>query len=703
MVLDNRTDLPDELVGTAARTYIEEHSAYGLRSIGGMSIYSNEGASLMTRVEYKAPGSIEDEIKLARHLAEKDDDVSAVIGQMIGLAFSEGVEVKHADEKTQALFTSMNELIDIEGVLANMYREWLIAAQVNSAMLFSREELEYRLAGSDRNLSASLAVPRIGVLASEHIRVIGNDIFGTAVLAYDPESERLRNWLREYFAPTTSAARKHEMGREDRVAANLFTREVRVDPMDLDNPYSAIGTLYVLNPRVVQRITMPKGAWRYPRPLLTRNFPLLEAKRLLNVMDFALLQGGSNFIVVAKKGTDQRPAKGNEVANLREVVRRASKVGLIVGDHRLSFEIITPKLDELLNPAKRRLVGRKLAMAMMRVAEHPNESGEETSAEMEVLSRIVSWDRNRIAGHMKRNVYKETVRRNPDLLQSPATLWFLKVILQGSQYFTDFVLKLRDRGDISRRTAVQAGGFDYEAELQERSREIESGHDEVLIPGVVPHTSPDQPGQQPQPQDNGGGRPPGGGPEDKFRPKQTIGKNAGETIKAWYDEDPEVASVVRMGTQTMAVLEDYGDREVGRITGSERAALDFTEPERIASTTYVPVNPGHETAAHKAIRLTEGLSMIVGTTRENAIVAKLLCFREPQFDRRAAEETALRWGFITGGFEVEPEPEETAVAPAPTEPLELHIHTAADKKPRRVRVLRDEQNRVTGTEEIEEE
>ena len=45
---------------------------------------------------------------------------------------------------------------------------------------------------------------------------------------------------------------------------------------------------------MVGRSTMPKGAWSYPRPPMTRTFALLEAKRLLNIMDLALLQGGSN-------------------------------------------------------------------------------------------------------------------------------------------------------------------------------------------------------------------------------------------------------------------------------------------------------------------------------------------------------------------------------------------------------------------------
>lgn len=672
IVLDNRSGLPDEFVEGAAKTYLVENSAFNMRADTPLHPYSDFGGSLMAKAEYRSPGNLHDEIRLARWLAERDDDVGAVIGEMIGLAFSHGVEAKHEDERTQALFTEINaNASDIEGFLADMYREWLIAGQVTTAMLFSREAIDYSLAGGSVRKSESMAVPLLGVLESENLRVIGNDTFGTGRLAFVPTSAKLRKWLIEYFDKSTSPARKAEMGRQDRIAANLFTEQIYVNPFEIEEEPASYylgnvaGLMYVLNPKIVQRTTMPKGAWKDPRPLLTRNFPLLEAKRLLNLMDFALLQGGSNFIVVAKKGSDQRPAKPNEVASLREVVRRASKVGLIVGDHRLSFEIITPKLDELLNPSKRRLIGRKMVMAMMRVAEHSteNSSAEGMQAEMEIFSRVIEWDRNILARHIIRNIYKEMVRRNPSVLKSPASLWFPKIILQGSQYFADFVLKLRDRGDISRKSAVQAAGFNYEAELQERQRELAEGHDEILIPGTVPHTSPEQPGQQPgEPRPNApaeeGGRPPGG--KDGARPRQPVGQRGAETVKAWWDDDPEIDDVVRMGETICAVLEDFPDREVGRVTGSERAALALEGSSRIAATIYVPVNPGYEVAEAKAVRLHDGLSVLVGRTAGNALVAKVLCFREPNWTMESAEEQAIRWGFHTPPI-VEPEPDPVPV------------------------------------------
>jgi hypothetical protein len=456
---------------------------------------------------------------------------------------------------------------------------------------------------------------------------------------------------------------------------------------------------------------MPKGQWKDPRPMLTRNFPLLEAKRLLNILDFALLQGGSNFIVVAKKGSDQRPAKGQEIANLREVVRRASKVGLIVGDHRLSFEIITPKLDELLNSSKRRLIGRKLVMAMMRVAEHSTENSttEGMQAEMEIFSRVMSWDRSVLSRHVKRNIYKETVARNQKYLKGTPSIWFPKILLQGLQYFADQVLKLRDRGDISRKSAVQAAGFDYEAELSQRGRELAEGHDETLIPGSVPHNSPELPGQrQPEPgkapSDNAGGRPKGGG-KDPGRERKVVGRAGAEEIKAWYDEDPEVDAMVRLGRNVEAILEEYAEHSIGRMTANETASLALDHPDRIGTTMYIPVNADYEVAEARAIRLDEGLSMIVGSLPGGAVVAKVLCFREPHFTAETAENSAMSWGYeieptlTTPRPAVDPEPDPTEENAAV--PFELHIHPQDGGEPVRM-LIRDGEGNIIGSEPAKE-
>lgn len=644
----NDSGLDDALVEDAVATYFVENASMAWGRHSDFQTYQQQG-SLLARSEYKSPASVIDEIRLARDLAEKDDDIRAALGWSVSSAFKDGMQNFHEDEKTVALFNGMAREGNFDRALKEMYREYLISGQCNTVTLFTRTNIDFQRFGSEELQSESLAAPVIGVLPAEQVRVLGNDMFGTGTLAYDPDSEALRRWLDEYFDPSTTAARKHQMGMEDRVTAAMFTGKIEIDPLsaDAEDQPTWGNSLYTLNPNMVHRTTMAKGSWKYPRPPLTANFSLLEAKRLLNIMDYALLQGGSNFIVIAKKGTDQLPAEGPEVRNLKEVVRRASKTGVIVGDHRLDIEILTPDLKELLNPQKRRLLGRKLAMALLRVPEHGTEEpgGEGMKAELTMMADVISADRNDLRRHMTGFIYEQTRKRNRAVFtKGIPTLWFPKVILQDSNFFSDYVLKLRDRGDIPRRWAVEAAGYPFDAALQERQREIDNDVDETMAPAAVPFSSPEM-----GPQDNGTGRPPGaktGQPTgDPAKPKTVVQRNKGETIRAEFD--PSIQKLVRSGVNLKALLEAYPGYEVGRVKSVERQAIEGGVPVREAALAMIPVNQDYEVKDEKAIKLAPGLRVVVGTKRGSGspFVAKLLVFREPEFDTHAAEETAMRWGF----------------------------------------------------------
>lgn len=694
-LLVNETDLPDDVVMDATRDYFVENASMAMGGQTNFQLYNQRQGSMLARSDYRTPTNVLDEIRLARNLAEYDDDVGAVMREVLALAFGEGMEHQHTDEKSLAIFNSVARNANLDHVFKEIYREYLISSQFTTAMLFTREQIEFTPRGAKESAETLVNAPRIGVFHSENIRIVGNDMFGTGILAYDPPEERLREWLEEYFSDRTTVARKAEMGREDRATANLFTGVINVEDMASieDRPWAwaATGKLFLLNPRLCFRTSMAKGTWKYPKPLLTANFGLLEAKRLLNIMDYALLQGGSNFIVVAKKGTDDRPAQPEEVQHLVEVVRRASKSGVIVGDHRLSFEIITPKLEELLNSEKRRLLGRKIAMRLLGIAERAEESASNgEQADTEVLSRVVMADRRDIQRHVENNIYPEVVKRNRSLLtKGPAGLWFPKVVLQGLNYFTDLVLKLRDRGDIARSTAVQIAGFDWDAEVAKRKQEVESGDDELMAPAAVPHSSPEA-----GPQDNNEGRPKGAGDgskPDPAAPKRTITRNKGETVKAWWDE--ELDEIVRIGEVTYAILEEYADtkEEDGlRVSSLEREAIAAGEPVIRGGAAVVPVNIGVSVQDElRAVKLRNGLRMVVGYRRDNnAIIAVALDFREPEFSVHDVEARTARWGFGLPALPA-PEPvEETAVVPSPPPAPEPSVRL----------LIRDKDGNIIGSE-----
>jgi hypothetical protein len=331
---------------------------------------------------------------------------------------------------------------------------------------------------------------------------------------------------------------------------------------------------------------------------------------------------------------------------------------------------------------------------------------------LELIPRIIASDRQDLRRHVENYVYEESSQRNRTLTSGTPRIWFPKIVLQGTNYFTDYVLKLRDRGDIPRKQAVEAAGFDWEAGVEQRKRELRDNIDETMMPAAVPFSDPAT-----GPQDNNSGRPRGTSsangapgsqpsrPRDNVRPLRTVNRSAGETVRAVLDVDEAGENVTRrVGEKTYEILAEYAeDRTIGRITPIERRALEAGEPLREGPVAVIPVNPGLVADDVTAVRLAPGLSMLLGERRrDGALFAKALCFRQPEFDLLSAEETALRWGFpIEGWAQLEevpqrPEPaaeEHAAQAPAPT------VIVNNGQRTKKI-VHRDEHNNIVAVEEV---
>lgn len=653
-VIDNRTDLPDGEVRDAILDQWAEMAGLQFAQPSTFQLYSNYQTSMLARQPFKTPANVIDEIKLARSLADTDDDVGAALGMMNAVAWGEGIQNHHRDETTLEFFNQFTSptAMDLESVLEEMTREFLIAGSVTTLTLFTRTRLSYFPLKSDIPVAAQIQIPRVGILPAENLRVISNDVMNTGTLAYHVDDMNMKRWLDEYFSPTTAGARKAMMAIQEPIAAALFTGRIEVPYTDSDINTRGL-TLYTLNQRMVHRTSMPKGAMPYARPLLTRNFALLEAKRLLNIMDYALLQGGTNYIVVAKKGTDQLPAQQPEVDNLVGQVTHASRSGVMVGDHRLSIEIITPDLEELLNPSKRNLLGRKISTALLRQTEqNTGDAGTQGAVnEMELLARVVSSDRSKILRHVQSTFYLDTANRNRSTFKQGApTIWAPKIILAGAKDFWSQVLNARDRGDIPRRWSVEALGFNYEAGLAEREREIARGDDEILMPASVPFSNDGEP------QDNGPGRPKGtssnngrgkdGEPEgrDRAAPRKVVKRTAGETVTAIVDG----TDVSYAGETTLELIEGAEcEPEFGYVVEVEREAIEHGQPIRSGQSLIVPVNQQYACTEYRTAKLGDGLRVVVGKRRgDEAIVVRALRFTEPHYDLKDANDYALRWGLI---------------------------------------------------------
>jgi hypothetical protein len=284
VVVDNRSDLPNDVVLQAVEDHFLEHTgAFGWGTNQRYLSYQSQGSMLARAQVFRPPSNVIEEIEQSRDMAERDDDVAAAIDSILNTAYQAGFSNQHQDEQVQHTFDEMTEDNQLLRVMREMHREYLISNQINTVTLNVKGHYEIFPEGVSRVLERDVVTPLIGVLPAERIRVIGDDTFFNGELAYVPDGQ-LEDWLRAFFGGTISPARKAEMARAHPVRAAMFLGPIKVEWNDRDL-FTEGMTLYRLNPEMVQRTTMSKGEWKYPRPRLTRNFPLLEAKRLLNVMD----------------------------------------------------------------------------------------------------------------------------------------------------------------------------------------------------------------------------------------------------------------------------------------------------------------------------------------------------------------------------------------------------------------------------------
>lgn len=117
-----------------------------------------------------------------------------------------------------------------------------------------------------------------------------------------------------------------------------------------------------------------------------------------------------------------------------------------------------------------------------------------------------------------------------------------------------------------------------------------------------------------------------------------------EAVRAEYIE--ERGETVRIGVLTEAILQQHPEHAIGRVTDTERQAVDSSQSFQTGALACIPVNVEEEVSEIRAIRLDDGLGMIVGQrTSDNALIARAFTFREPQWNTLAAEDTVRRFGY----------------------------------------------------------
>ena len=454
---------------------------------------SRNSRPLFHRDKYVTPGKIYEQMAMAYD--SLDDDVVGNVADMSEALAFEKVHFECPEDKDQEnIWGQIGKDLDLDSFVRQMWRELFTVSQVYPVRFWGRKT--YKVTGKREQRQArkeyDLFVPtQLGFLDPLRVVPVAADPFGNAQLAWIATDSEMKLYGGD--EPTVQT---------DEVVNALFQGPYKpTDKEEAEFGREDIppDSLMLLNPDFVWRHTYTKTPFeRWAKVRLKSIFPILDLKHQLREMDRAFLLGGINFIVLVTRGSDAIPTTKAEVDHTTAQVRAQSKSPVIVSDHRISIEIITPDVTHILDDKKWSVLDERLLMRLWGTFQLPSAaSGRETSLTTgRVIARGLSSRRHMMKRSIEKNVIREVIENPLNEKQdfsAVTTIEFAprRMELEFDDAVVTMIQSLRDRGDISRETTLNEFNFDQDLEAARREAEDEK-YPDTFDPVNVPFDSPDK-------------------------------------------------------------------------------------------------------------------------------------------------------------------------------------------------------------------
>lgn len=465
---------------------------------------------IFQRNKYVTPGKVFDQMAIA-YDALDDDVVGNVADTSEAMAFQK-ITFESEDKDQENVWNQIGADLDLDTWVRQAWRELFTVSQFYGVRWWGRKQ--YQVDGIRNTRKArkefDIVVPTgIGFLDPTRIVPVNQDMFGNADLAWIATSTEM-----ELLNEIDSGTQTDDLVRQLFVGKYTPTRaeEKALEPEDVPTE-----RLILLNPENVWRHTLTRSPYeRWAKLRLKSVFPLLDLKHQLREMDRAFLLGGINFIVLVTRGTDERPSNQAEVDRTVHLVRGQSKSPVIVSDHRINIEIITPDVSHILNREKWTVLDERILMRLWGTFQLGSESSNrETSSTLgRIIARGLTSRRHMVKRSMEADIVRATQKRpeNEDFDASVKVEFApRRMELEFDAAVVTSLQELRDRGDLSRETLLNEFNFDQDLEAQRRRFE-DDRYSDTFKPVNVPFDSPNR--VTPGGSGRKGGRPPGDSNDD---------------------------------------------------------------------------------------------------------------------------------------------------------------------------------------------
>ncbi len=467
----NTTDFSAEMISTAlADTHPE---------VASMIRWGREvrRGGLFERDKYLTPEGIFAQMKLAQKAAENDDVVAGVLETTEALTFNT-MSVRCDDPDEENIWNQILDDIDLETRIREMWREMFTVSQFYCAGWWDVKD--YKVKGRNKDTGVQrkkafqgLRVPTaLTLLDPMKVVPVGNFMFGQETLAWISTREEANSF------DNILSGREQDATVQRLLTSRYIPREEewsRLGKMNIGGSTN----LYSLNPDTVWRLTATRSYKPFADIRMKSVFELLDMKNLLRELDRVLLLGATNFIVLIRKGSENMPARDEELAALQASVRTLSQIPVIVGDHRLTIDIITPKIDMSLQPEKYNTIDSRITARLYGMFMTGNYSagtkGDDSMKLIRIVARGLESGRNKIKRAVEKKILKKIYDLNDQLTSEPTLVFHPKsVAIAFDPGLAAYILDVFDRdAGISIATVLEQIDLDIDEEALKKERQEE--------------------------------------------------------------------------------------------------------------------------------------------------------------------------------------------------------------------------------------
>ena len=479
--------------------------------------------TMFDRGAYTPPDNPYDEMLAARAAVDRDDIVGGVQEVTEAFAF-QGVkwEGENADEAD--IFNQISRDLNLDAVIRRMWKEEYTYSQFVVASRWGWRTYRVRgrtKDGNRRKKEYTIYCPvSLHIIDATKVVPVGHTPLGSMGLAWCSNNTEVEHFVRmrrgETYDPVMD---QFFIGTYDPPLQEK--RELSKMGVDVKN-------LLVMNPGLVWQHTATKPDYeRFPTIRLKSIFKHLDLKQQQVNADRSMLIGAANYILVIRKGTDDLPAKKEEIEALKKNYNFIAKLPVIISDHRLEVDIVAPKTDFVLQAERYDLLDTRLLMRLLGTLSL-GARGQRNETNV-TISRAVARNMENRRHLIKRTIEEKVARavyfhpRNamafeegnePNLVFVPRN-----IALDIDAAMVQAIMGLRTQREISRETILEYFGLDQATEAQRREMEAEFYDDTFKT--AIPFNAPANNDSGSDPADPGG-RPPGGGQnkQDSTKPKQ---------------------------------------------------------------------------------------------------------------------------------------------------------------------------------------